>query len=485
MTMTDLNGTGKDNALDQLIDDVVARRAAGTSRAEPDLAPVFGDAELLAALAQLSPVEWPADETGDKVAAGLATRRLPARSHRRPVAVGAAVIGTVAAAALLIAGAAQLTAGHGKSRPPAAGHTTAVARSTSPAPAHSGGSPDAVTAMSIVSNPGALRAVGVLGSNNDFLFCPTRRICYIQGYRNPKHAEIARTLDGGATWEKGAALPSFPVSDPWDAQMSCPTPTTCYSGYPTGLLVTNDGFAHFRVLPVPGPDSEIYQITCPTTLDCVAVVWHRHGPNTFIDTTDGWSTWATASAPSLPAADSVGELRCGRNGACVALLLAGTEQDALVSALSSTDGGRSWSQPAPLASIGDQEEWRFDCGDGRHCVVTGNDGTDIAWISVSPAGLIAIRVQPWPKSFPPNGDDVSCPTARACFIEVTRVVGGQDFTDNLIEVTHDAGRIWLAPVRTPIASTFLSCPVRAGCIAVAPKNSDNLVVLSNLRHAGQ
>jgi hypothetical protein len=33
----------------------------------------------------------------------------------------------------------------------------------------------------------------------------------------------------------------------------------------------------------------------------------------------------------------------------------------------------------------------------------------------------------------------------------------------------------------PLGSTFLSCPVRAGCIAVAPKNDTTLVVLSNLR----
>jgi hypothetical protein len=482
MTMTDLNGTGKEEALDQLIDDVVARRAAGTSAAEPEVLPASGDCELLSALAQLSPVEWPADGTGDKIAARLAAqRRRSARSRRRLVTVGVATAGSVAAAGLLVAGAMQLTGGQ-RGRPgPDAAHYSPVARSLSPAPAQSGATPDAVTAMSIVSRPGALRAVGVLGSNNNFLFCATRRICYIQGYRSPKHADIARTLDGGATWHKGAALPSLPASNPWDAQMSCPRPLTCYSGYPTGLLVTTDGFAHASVLPIPGPASQIYQVACPTTQDCIAAVAHNRGPNTFIYTTDGWSTWSTASAPVLPGADSVGELKCDRNGACISLLLGGRGQDALVSALSSTDGGRSWSQAAPFASIGVQEEWRFDCGDGRHCVVTGNEGTDIAWISVSRAGVIAIRAQPWPKSFPPNGDDVSCATGRYCFIEAT---SGQAYTDNRIEVTHDAGRTWSAPVKIPIAATYLSCPVKAGCIAVARTNPANLVVLSNLRRAG-
>jgi hypothetical protein len=76
---------------------------------------------------------------------------------------------------------------------------------------------------------------------------------------------------------------------------------------------------------------------------------------------------------------------------------------------------------------------------------------------------------------------VSCATGRDCFVEVTDLVGGMSYTDNIIEVTHDGGRTWAAQIKTPLISVYLSCPVRAGCVAVAPRNPSEVVVLSNLR----
>jgi hypothetical protein len=332
--------------------------------------------------------------------------------------------------------------------------------------------------MAIVSHPGALRAVGVIGSDNDFLFCSTRLICYIQGYRDRVHAEVARTLNGGVTWKKGTSLPAILPSWEWDAQMSCPKALTCFSGYGSDLLVTTDGFAHVSILPVASAGEQLGDVSCPTTRHCVAVLEHGRTGLGFVSTTDGGATWATASSPPIAGADNVGDLTCDRHGACIALLLGGDSRTAKVSALSSADGGRTWSAAPPFASIGDQEEWRFDCGDARNCVVTGNNG-NLAWIHVSRAGHIAIRVQPYPKSWPQGGDDVSCATGRDCFIEVSPVAG-QFYINDTIEVTRDGGRTWAGVIKTPIASTFLSCPVPAGCVAVAPKNPYNLVVLSNL-----
>jgi hypothetical protein len=210
---------------------------------------------------------------------------------------------------------------------------------------------------------------------------------------------------------------------------------------------------------------------------------HGDGTKSFVRTSDGGAVWTAANAPAIKLSESVGDLKCGRGGACIALLLGGTSTNAKVSALSSTDGGRTWAAAPRFGSIGDQPEWRFDCGDARNCVVTGNNG-NLAWIRAGHGGHITIRVQPYPKSWPQSGDDIGCATGRDCFIEVTNIIGGMDYPDNVIEVTHDGGRTWAAAMKTPIASTFLSCPVRRGCIAVAPKNASDLVVLSNLRPAG-
>jgi hypothetical protein len=474
MTSADTN---RELLIDELIDNVTSRRTAGVGAAEQDfsvhdLAVEEADGGLVIALAQLGSVEWPAEEAGEMIAARLAASKRPGRSPRWALAVGATVAAT--AASLVIVSAVNLAAGSRGTGPQRTGTDQPTSRTSSRTSAAHGPTPQTVAAMRIVSGPGALRAVGVIGSNNDYLFCPTRQICYIQGYLSPAHAEVARSLDGGATWTKGAALPVLPADEEWSAQISCPKPLICLSGYGSGLLVTRDGFAHASVIPVTSSGNQVGPVSCATVRDCVAVVMHRDGRKSLIYTGDGGRSWTAGGAPPVGVQINVGDVRCNPDAACIALLLAGNESDAKVAALRSTDGGRTWAISPRFASIGNQQEWRFDCGDGRDCLVTGNNGS-FARIHVKRSGIISIQVRPYPKTWPPSGDDVSCATGRDCFIEVS-----ENYANNMIEVTHDGGRTWAAAIRTPIAATYLSCPAKGGCIAVAPKNENELVVLSNL-----
>jgi hypothetical protein len=440
------------------------------------------EAELVAQLASLSQVEWPADEVGDRitrtVAAALAPNRMPRRS--RLIAVAA-----VAAAAALVAGAVQLSLGsHG--RVTSTGRAGAVARRptpSSPASTAPARSPDSLTAMMIVSRPGALRSVGVIGSNNDWLTCVTRTVCYIQGYsRHFKNRPIfARTENGGMTWTAGAPLPVLPPgNDEWNADLSCPTALTCFSGYGSGLIETSDGFAHYTFVPVTSPGNWVNLVSCTTTSDCAAMVSTSSGAQMFLYTRDGGGSWNTASSPTLPGTvGQVMQLRCDGNGACIALVLGGNEENGKAGALASTDGGQTWTPLSKFFSEGTEQVARFSCGNGRNCLIGGNNRM-LAWIHVSPAGHISIRGDSFPHSWRGVGEDISCVAGRDCFVETTEVIGGQDYTDNVIEMTRDGGLTW-EPIMNPLGSTFLSCPVRAGCIAVAPKNDTTLVVLSNLR----
>jgi hypothetical protein len=474
--MSEMNGSSPELRIDALIDQVVERRAGGVSPPGPALTAAGQDGALLQALSDLTAVDWPADEVGGRIAVHVAAAAVA--RPRRPLWL---IAGSIAAAVILVAGIVALAGGSPRTGRPQAGRSTRPA-SASPGPRTStppGGTPASVTAMTIVSQPKALRAVGVLGSNSNFLYCSSRPVCYIQGYRSKNHPDIVRSDDGGATWTQGAALPFLPVTAPWNAQLTCPRPRTCFSGYQTGLIETRDGFAHFTFQPVTSPGSFVDMVSCPTVLHCVADVVGNNGRR-FIYSADGGRSWAAATAPAVSARVTVGQISCSRDH-CIALLLGGDERAAMVSALSSADGGQTWTEAPRFRSIGGQEEWRFDCGDGRHCVVTGNDG-NFAWIDVTRSGAIDISTQHYPKGFPPSGDAVSCATGRDCFIELTNIVGGQDYTDNVIEVTRDFGRTWSAQIKTPIASVYLSCPVRAGCVAVAPKNPQELVVLSNLKH---
>ena len=513
--MNETNSTSGDLRVDRVIDDVVARRKSGSAAGEPALTRLSSDEALIVELSALSDIDWPADEVGDRIAISVAAaagqhaasvpgpaaatvrdrrQRAGARHVRsdrsRWLAVGAA------AAAALVAGAFLLTGGpHGATRhisgPSSTGQRSA--RVKSPDAKASGKTPASLTAMTVVGRSGALAAVGAVGNGDSFLTCVTRSICYIAGHRDGgKHADIARSVDGGATWTAGAALPVVPNPIPeWNADLSCPTPQRCFSAYESGLLETSDGFAHVRFQPVTQPSGYVEWVSCPTTQHCVAVVLSGKNGKRFIYSGDGGRTWATASAPVVSMDDTIAQLRCDRDGACIAAVVGGDESSSTASALSSTDGGRSWIMSASY-STGGGPQWLVSCGDGRNCVVGSNDGL-LAWVHVTASGRIRIRIQAFPKSWPTTGVNVSCPTGRDCFLEIADVNGGGGYGNNTIEATRDDGHTWtslgtpMVPGAPQDVAASLSCPVAAGCIAVAndPDSSQTTwVVLSNLHNVG-
>ena len=156
--------------------------------------------------------------------------------------------GVAAAVALAVAGVVQLTGA-----PHSARHLSAPApsgpksvRATPPTTKPSAAPPTWLTAMRIVSQAGALSAIGAANSNDNFLTCITNSVCYTLGSLGGNNGDIARTSNGGATWTSSAPLP--PTNGQFDSQaaVSCPQSLRCFLPWGTDILETDNGFAHFR-----------------------------------------------------------------------------------------------------------------------------------------------------------------------------------------------------------------------------------------------
>jgi hypothetical protein len=483
----EINGPGGDQ-IDLLIENVVARRGAeGTATLALD--PLSSDEALVAGLASLTAADWPADEAGDRIAmsvrvaiAPLAAaaadavvapdrragtgmhQRWPARS-RWLVAAAAAVVLALVGAAVGLAGGAP-----GAARP---GSGTAAVRPKT----ESAKPPMVLTAMKIVSEPGALRGIGLTPTGNPFLTCVTPAVCYTDGYRGTARF-IARTVDGGATWRAGAALPgpTNPADTEWDTHVSCRTPLRCVSAYFSGMLETSDGFSRVRFQPIVGRADDVEWATCSTRLDCVAEAYVGRGDEQkFLYSADGGRSWAAAVAPSI-GTDAVAQLTCDASGACVAALSGGDEGNGTVAALSSDDAGRTWVMSATY-SVGTEQQYWASCGDAHDCVIGGNSGAvPLAWIHVTASGAISIRLHPEPLQA--EGTGISCATASDCFMTA----------GDTVEATYNGGQSWIAVPTAPPAQgggatlVDVSCPVAAGCIGLAQANGSDWAVVSDLPH---
>jgi hypothetical protein len=467
------------------------------------------DDALIKELSRLSPLDWPPDEAGERIAAKVAAAYAnqqpepgphqpeagrpgaphPASRSRRPAARTVTVVATAAAAAALAIAGWQVLGGSAAAPHPRAGrHTSGPVRTNRPT---------SLTAMVVVSRPGALSAVGAVPNGDSSLTCVTRSICYIEAFRDhQRHVDIARTLNGGVTWHGGATLPPFNFSL-WEPDISCPKPKVCFA--PIGsrrLLTTTDAFASVTVRPVklpPGVTGQLKSVSCPTTEHCVAAVSGPSDEQALIFTTNGGKSWAAAKVPVMSASDEILAVQCDKHGgACIAAVSGGTGEGPTVATLGSADGGASWAitadDPVPVSL-----QVFVSCGDGRDCLV-GFDRGVLAFLHVTAHGQVSVRIQAFKKIWGRERvNAVSCPTGPVCYAEAAGVASGT-IDGATLELTRNDGRTWtslgtpMAPALPQDVSDFVSCPVPAGCVAVAydaTKAQRTWVVLSNLHHGSR
>jgi hypothetical protein len=531
--LNDTNHTDDDLRVDMLIDKIIASRRAGGTAGAPGHARLSPDEALICELSELGEIDVPADAVGERITMNvmaatdphavpmpeatlpvwLPGRRRGVRRHVRSGRAGWLAAGAAAVAIAVALAATFLIAGaHSPSGnlagPSAAGHKSAPPTSSSP---HRALTQPSLTAMTMVGSAKSLEAVGGVSNGSNFLTCVTRSVCYILPQGN--NAGMARTTNGGATWSTGNPLPwpnikpctpkgsSDSCSEPnawtFNMDLSCPEALKCFQPFGRNLLETSDGFAHSRLQPVnllKGTDTFLEWVSCPTAQRCAAATTAR----TFIYSDDGGRSWAAAGGPAASAGDTITGLRCDPGGACIAAVVGGNESAPTVAALSSTDGGRSWTMSAASAIPPAQQQWMVSCGDGQNCLV-GFNNRALARIHATPGGAISIHVEAYPKSWPAlnMGEAVSCASGGVCFVETAE----QDtfsYSKVTIEETRNGGRTWsslgtpMDPADPGIVAAFLSCPVPAGCIGVAnanpfpsnPATATKWVVLSNLDHSG-
>jgi photosystem II stability/assembly factor-like uncharacterized protein len=487
--------------IDEIIDQVIVRDGSA--------APAGADEALVTELSGLSPIEWPADESGERIARMVASRtgqqqhrghgdrghlvagprrsRLAAGPQRsRPVA-GArrsrwAAAGIAAAALVLAAVAVQ--AGpwrHG----PSGGSAASAGRPASPSPSGrvttGSAGPASVTAMRLVDPVGLFQPVAAASNDSNFLVCVTAAVCYSEGSAG-KATVFERTADGGMSWHRKAAWPSLAGTE--ENTPSCPTTRMCAVMVAAGMAVTTDGFAHLRVMPVslpPGVTLSGAQVSCGTADSCVVSVIGATGRPAIVYTGDGGRTWADASVPAIGKDSRVWQLGCGKNGFCIAITIGGTEETAtFVTVLRSADDGRTWTASRTYSEP-PMQTLQLSCGDGRQCMLVSDTGY-LVQATATAGGRVTVRRQPLPGvGSHGTGTAVSCATARDCFVAATAGSLGSASAGTpasmVIEATHNGARSWksLALPKVdgqPLAIVaLLGCPVRAGCLGLAASAS--------------
>ncbi len=262
--------------------------------------------------------------------------------------------------------------------------------------------------------------LGILGVD-----CPTPRRCFATGVvPPPSHsstsnlwaAALLQSDDGGRTWTRE----SLPRALFMLNAISCPTSTDCVAVGATGyagiaqkdaIVTTTDGGAHWTTAVRASPAGRAHGLTgvsCPTALRCWAV-----GPYGVLMSSDGGRTWKPQ-----PGAGVLQAISCPTTSMCVAVSN-GAEADRPVHV--TRDGGRTWLNPhLPVSSVA---LTGVDCPSAAECLVVGASpsGASVfatfnggrSW-STEPFHLTALGSAQW--STPSADAAVSCPTLRHCVV---------------------------------------------------------------------
>jgi hypothetical protein len=476
-----MNDDARRREVDRMIDDIITR---------PVSHGLSGDEILIVALRGLGPNDWPADEAGDRVAAGVADafdgtelpvtrasgpvthprrrRLVSSRRSTRALTIAAALIVLVALAVTL-----RPSAGRTPTRPP---RPVAV------------GSPK-MRLVDSTSSP--FQFVGA-GPQTGDLICVTATTCYADqtGGASPTGSGVERTTDGGATWKPTAALPDHQQLA--DGPLSCPTTEMCMGATSTDgspdasasgqlhLAVTADGGAHWRIESLTAPPSvaqaSIDQLACGTAQNCVVqVVGDAVGSGTLLFTIDAGATWSAADSVAPGGSAPLFSLRCVPDGSCLGLAPTGSVQEPATEgliAVRSVDGGRTWTSTSTTMAVG-PGVILMSCADATHCLVTYPSASGGAiTIATTADGGATWKVTAAAPSWPGIAISVSCATDEDCFVSAAGTTSSGGYDDPVIEATHDGGTTW-APLAlptvdgSPLALVFpLSCPVGDGCIGV-------------------
>lgn len=479
--------------VDQAIDEIVATRSAAGQQAGPVPQPRTADEALVADLAGLGALDWPADEVGERITRGVAAALAPAGaavsraepedeaepvraaepglpagphhqrrgrsgSGRRRWPVFVTPLAAAAAVLAVVAGVLVVTSGH-------------VGPGTGASPGASPASPGAAPFAS------KFRYLGMADQPGQ-LDCVTASVCnaliFIQT-PYPPQAIAERTTDGGRIWQRLATVPNVSIGArtfPTWVIPSCPTATDCFVATVQGLAVTTDGGASWRTEPTPvapgAVDPYIDVVSCPTAEDCVIhESWSDDGPSAgqIFATTDGGQKWTMAAPVPGDALTYIEYLHCDRDGDCIGIgpVLNANNVEQGFQAVSSADNGITWTVRPPVLPAPPQDgavtnaQQPVSCGDALHCMVAGDSG-----IAVTSDGGVTWQQSAVPDNYQGGDFLVSCATGLDCVLAAGTLI--ETTTDG---VTWTQQRVPTAGGSPLVGFNALSCPSTAGCVAFA------------------
>jgi photosystem II stability/assembly factor-like uncharacterized protein len=474
---------------------------------------VSDDDAILSGLLELTAVEWPDRDAGERVLAGAAAtlnhpmgtgaasglrpgpqaRAIPAparsslhRGDRRwPLRAGAATLAMVAAAVTVLAIAHHVAGVAFRPR----FSTTIVARSNTPA-----GSANV---------PGGWRLADYLvvsgwhvhpfSSASSGLSCPAASTCYLTAaassglHERPGTAGIlAVSQDGGASWTARMLPDGISFSTP----LQCPgSPATCLAGGQDSghavLLRTADSGRTWSALRIPYA-AYADQLACASQTRCVGIfeIAQAESQQTYgvLVTTNGGRSW-TVGVPTTPG-QSPDTITC-RGQICVLLDQPITAHAASWDTWFSTDGGMRWEQGIHPATVWPIQSNQLPAPGAVSCAGHGHCWAAITTTRTGPAGNGAVLVTKdggirWTvqrltaQDQPRSGiEAITCPTAQRCWAAGFYRTS-MSATAPLLLATHDGGTQWGRVILPPgqrsrgvlPAIGLISCPTAKRCVAI-------------------
>ncbi len=313
-----------------------------------------------------------------------------------------------------------------------------------------------------------------------FITCPTTTTCYVGNLgTTPGTADLEVTNDGGNTWQQIG----LPVTLSMASRLACVGAATCALLGVDGsgnsyFLETTDGGQSWTTSPGPGQLTSaigLVRMSCTSVSSCVAIASDPSGQTGTASayvTDDGGNTWAETSLPQNYAPEG---LQCAGASMCATIGIvqpAGSATAPPLMALYSTDGGSTWataSLPSTRGGI-----IRLSCADASDCIASlfGRAGTTDTELLSSDGG------QTWAdsgSSLPQATLALTCPSAADCWASglVVPHQSGQPSqatsASGAISFTTDEGQTWQAAALPnglgPVVD--VSCPSDTNCFAIA------------------
>jgi len=272
----------------------------------------------------------------------------------------------------------------------------------------------------------------------------------------PLVGQTAAGAAGGPEWQVSAQYPSGTLPQ----AVSCPTTVDCVAvgGDDVGngfIAATTDGGTTWTDKTIPAGVDALDGVACPSVADCYAV-----GYGAILLSTNGGVTWSSASIPS--GVDALGAVACAGTTDCTAVGVGGL-------ILATTDGV-TWNAQAAPAGVNELDG--VACPSVSACTAVGDGGGAGLAVTTSDGGGT------WSDASVPTGvtglGGVACPSVSDC-TAVGYSYDAGDGTDAGVALSSTDGGAGWAPQTLPDGVSSLAgiaCSSTSRCTAVGNGGTD-------------